>query len=259
MNKNVKIAKELLVLAKSLVAAPRGDYRKLTRRVQQHENELENDIPMNDSFIAKLDSEYKRVKNLLSMNGISKDDLTDDFINDLEMVEATVAKGTAVKGKQKQELENILIGFEHIDENRIQIFKTALKLKRKVDELYLKAMEGHEEYYDDFLDLYSMKSYQEYEFSIYVIDCGLKELRHCEREFTNAINNWKQCPNIANWVMSIYNSGEQGREDVSSLRFHNNEEYVKRHATAFKYNLENKGYKYDENYVYSANSTDHLK
>lgn len=259
MNKNVKIAKELLVLAKSLVVAPRGDYRKLTRRVQQHENELENDIPMNDPFIAKLDSEYKRVKNLLSTNGISNADITGDFAKDLEMVEVVVAKGVAVKGEQRKELENILIRFGHIDENKMQTFKTALELKRKVDELYLKAMEGHEEYYDDFLDLYSMKSYQEYEFSIYVTDCGLKELRYCEREFTNAINGWKQCQNIANWVMSIYNSGEQGREDVSSLRFYNNEEYVKRHATNFKYNLEKKGYKYDENYVYSTNSTDHLK
>lgn len=277
MDKNVKIAKELLRLAKSLVAEPRGDYKKL-RRPQQYENELKNDVLSNDvlsedSFIARLDSEYKRVKNLLSANDVSVADVPGSFAEDLEKVKDAVEKGEAVEGEKKKELERVLMGFGFIDENKMKTFKEAFELKKKVDELYEEGKKGHESYYDGFFSLYKMDSYQDYEFSIYCADCGLKELKRCEYEFTNAINHWKQCPNILNWVVSIYNSGEQGKKDVDNIlkntvhrsmeelmpSFGKDNEYIMNEAYRFLKCLKDLGYKYNENYTYGTNSTENLK
>jgi hypothetical protein len=264
MDKNVKIAKELVRLAKLLVAEPRGDYKKLSRP-QQYENELKNDVQTEDAFIAKLESEYKRVKNLLSSNGFSEDDATGDFKSDLEEAKNAIEKGEPVNGEAKKNLEDVLWNFGLIDEAKMNTYKEALELKKKVDKLYEEGKKGHESYYDDFFWLYKRDSYQNYEFSIYCADCGLKELKRCEYELTNAINHWKQCPNILNWVASIYNSGEEGRKDAINAGFHqewlqdSRLSYLKDHAYEFKYRLENMGYKYNENYTYSTDSTENLK
>ena len=258
MDRNVKIAKELVKLAKILVAYPRSDYKKMTR-YQQYENEELAEPLAVDSLVAEFENEYKRVKSLLMSNDISELDIPIDLQEDLTLAKDIVEKENAGNGENKEHNKRILDVLKKIDNGKMGRLKEAVELKHEVDDLYEEGVNGHEEYYDAVFENY--KDYIRYIFSFYAEDCGAKELNYYKREFQNAIDHWKQCPNIVNWMLSIYNSGEKGREDVEKLGYNDRwqRNYLERRAYYFLHSLKVLGYKYNENYKYDEHSTQFLK
>lgn len=259
MNRNVRIASELVRLAKSIVAAPRGDYRKMTRYDQYERDEMADSSvqsPANDPVV-RLEAEYDRVKSLLDSNAITE--IPEDLADDLADAE-TIIETPRPTGKMRKDAETLVRMFGYADQARMDALKQAIALKHEVDELYDQAIDNHAPYYDE--SLHDYKSFMRNTFEFYVNDCGMRELGYYKYQFQKAIDEWRRAPNIANWVVSIFNSGEQGESDVRSLgcdpeecSFH----YLMNHAENLKYSLEKMGYKYNDGYQYDAFSTQFLR